>query len=101
MMRVWINGFALLDKILPSTALLPIEAEYGKVDGYCPETCQPLFKNRNIPKGYTVNPVFYQPCKRDTALTAVSIKFGDHQKDYDYLVPLTLFSISPAKEIQP
>ena len=78
--------YDVLDKTLPSTALLPIEAEYGKVDGYCPETCQPLFKNRNIPKGYTVNPVFYQPCKEDTAMTTVSIKFGDHKKDYQYLV---------------
>ncbi|MEA1949738.1 MAG: transglutaminase domain-containing protein [Planctomycetota bacterium] len=86
-MDKWIcPEYQILDKTLPSTALLPIEAEYEKVDGYCPETYLPLLKNRNIPKGYAVNPVFYQPCKRDTALTAVSIKFGDHKKDYDYIV---------------
>lgn len=76
----------ILDKTLPSTALLPIEAEYEDTDGQCPETHLPLLKNRNIPQGYTVNPAFYQPCTPDTALTAVSIKFGDHKIDYDYLV---------------
>ena len=76
----------ILDKTLPSTALLPIEAEYEDNDGRCPETHLPLLKGRNIPTGYTVNRVFYQPCKPDTNLTAVSIKFGDHKQDYDYLV---------------
>ena len=76
----------ILDKTLPTTALLPVEVEYDDADGRCPVTNLPVLKNRNIPEGYTVNPVFYRPCTKDTALSAASIKFGDHRKDYDYIV---------------
>ena len=79
--KTTING-----RTIPESVLWTLRVDYSQGDGYTPETSNSLLKDRNIPKDKNYNDVFYNPCTRDTKGCDVSKKYGNHQKDWDYIV---------------
>jgi hypothetical protein len=84
---VWKGSSVNLNgKTIPQTALWTIKVDFSKSDGKTPGTNHSLLKDRNIPRNLNLNSSLLTPVTRNTNVTNVSKKFGDHQKDWDFLV---------------
>jgi len=72
---------------IPLVPAWTIEVEFEKADSRTQKTGMPVFEIRDIPEDMSLNPEYFTAaCTRETDGCHLSRTFGDHQKDWDYLI---------------